>query len=225
MASYLTTTKHKKSPASFYSRRLPNPFFLKQYCVQEFLAAISGNELPLSFNLLELRILQRETKPPFEIHASLNTSHWTVCMAHGFMANLHRDKLANTNVMIHQISFKPNHCMLLHKKVHGCCVYGGRGEGSVKICTFLILFCFTHWCFYMTYLYFIQSFKWCKCFVHDLYYIVGWWLCQLKKKIYWDKTKTKNILFEYFIVDVLDNTCKSWKYILPIYCKHGFFFN
>lgn len=98
-------------------------FFKIQYCVQAFLAAISGNEL----SPIQLRICKRD-KAPFEIHASLNTSHWTVCMADGFIANLCWDEPANTNVMKHQISFKPNHCMLLlHKKCTVVVSMGGRG--------------------------------------------------------------------------------------------------
>lgn len=67
-----------------------------------------------------------------------------------------------------------------------------------------------------------------KCFVHDLYYVVGWWLCQLKKKNKYneEKIKTKkNIFLKYFIVDfnVLEIILPKQKYILHIYNNVWFY--
>lgn len=68
-----------------------------------------------------------------------------------------------------------------------------------------------------------------KCFVHDLYYVVGWWLCQLKKqknKYNGEKKKTKkNIFLKYFIVDfnVLEIILPKQKYILHIYNNVWFY--
>lgn len=90
--------------------------------------------------MLERRICRRD-KAPFEIHDSLNTSHWTVCMADGFIANLCWDKPSNTNVMKHQNSFKPNHCILLHKKnARVLCLRGGGGGAVLNLYFLNIIF-------------------------------------------------------------------------------------